>query len=63
MFDILWRAKMEVSGASQVEARTAAYKWLSEVMKVPIEFAHIGMFDEEQCKQLIKICKPYCDKL
>ena len=36
--------------------RNAAYAWLSEQMGLPIEKTHIGMFDVEQCKQVIKIC-------
>ena len=36
--------------------RNAAYAWLSEKMGLPIEKTPIGMFDVQQCKQVIAIC-------
>ena len=36
--------------------RNAAYAWLAEKMGLPIEETHIGMFDVQQCKQVIAIC-------
>jgi hypothetical protein len=49
MFDPLWkRRKMN---------RTNAYKWMQQVMDLPPEKAHIGMFNEEQCWKLIKCVK------
>lgn len=62
IFDPLWVAKMR-KGFSKKEARTGAYEWLSKEMGIPIEQTHIGMFDIEQCKKVIAICKPYNDKL
>lgn len=35
--------------------RNAAYRWLSEQMKLPIEQTHIGMFTVEQCKAALEI--------
>lgn len=35
--------------------RDEAYEWLSIVMDLPPEKAHIGMFDEEQCRKLLDI--------
>lgn len=37
--------------------RNAAYRWLSEQMGLPQEKTHIGMFDVDQCKQVIDICQ------
>jgi hypothetical protein len=47
-FDPIWK--------SHKMRRPAAYKWLSEQMGIPWDKTHIGMFDIEQCKQVIKIC-------
>lgn len=47
LFDPLWRnGKMK---------RGQAYKWLSDLMKIPVHEAHIGMFDIDKCKKLIKL--------
>lgn len=35
--------------------RNAAYAWLARKMQIPVEQAHIGMFDVGQCKKLIAI--------
>lgn len=48
-FDPLWQFG-EFRGR-----RNAAYRWLSEQMGLPVEQTHIGMFDIEQCKQVIQI--------
>ncbi|PTY92933.1 zinc-finger-containing protein [Heyndrickxia sporothermodurans] len=40
-FDKLWKER----GMK----RTAAYQYLQEIMEIPKEEAHIGMFDEERC--------------
>lgn len=37
--------------------RNAAYGWLAQKMGLPIEQAHIGMFDVAQCKKAIEIIK------
>lgn len=47
-FDPIWK--------SHKMRRKLAYKWLSEQMGIPWEKTHIGMFDVEQCKQVIQIC-------
>lgn len=58
VFDPLWNKKM-TQGLKKNEARNLAYKWLSEKMGVEYDKTHIGMFDPDQCKQVIEICKPY----
>ena len=35
--------------------RCAAYAWLAQQMNLPVEKAHIGMFDIGQCRKVIKI--------
>ncbi len=48
-FDPLWRTK------SRFKNRRRAYAWLMEAMKLPKNKAHIGMFDADQCDELLKI--------
>lgn len=50
-FDPLWK-----SGPFQGR-RKQAYRWLAEKMQLPEELTHIGMFDVEQCKQVIQIIR------
>lgn len=57
-FDPLWQKKIQ-QGSKKHDARRLAYKWLSEQMSIPIRETHIGMFDVDQCKQVVEICKPY----
>lgn len=38
-----------------VAAWNEAYRWLSEKMGTPIEFTHIGMFDVDQCRKVVRI--------
>ena len=49
-FDPVWRGKTAFT-------RRLAYKWLSQEMGLPEEQTHIGMFDVEQCKQVVRICR------
>lgn len=58
-FDPLWRQKIKRQGVKKREARSKAYAWLSEQMGIPPEQTHIGMFDVEQCRRVVELCKPY----
>ncbi|KIL72035.1 zinc-finger-containing protein [Bacillus badius] len=49
IFDPLWRSR-EMS-------RSTAYRWMQEAMGLSSKEAHIALFDEEQCKQLIEKVK------
>lgn len=49
-FDPMWKYKRK-----QNWSRHNAYKWLQKEMRLSPEEAHIGMFDEEKCRELIKI--------
>lgn len=44
-FDVLWKSRQMT--------RSQAYKWLQRVMSLPRDKAHIGMFDKEQCRELL----------
>lgn len=57
-FDPMWRAKMRRDGCDQSTARSAAYRWLSAVLGIPKEQCHIGMFDVEFCRQVVRACTP-----
>lgn len=49
VFDAIWK-----SGKT---TRTKAYKWLSSQMGLDPKYTHIGMFDIDQCKQVIKLVR------
>jgi hypothetical protein len=53
-FDRLWKSKR-----SKRKARSKGYKWLSEQLKTELNNTHIGMFDVELCKIVVKLCQPY----
>lgn len=57
--DVLWRDKMKRDEVPKHIARTAAYKWVSEKLGIPLPLCHIGMFNVVDCKRLITLCKPY----
>lgn len=61
-FDFLWKRKME-KGISKKNARHAAYDWLSKELGIERELTHIGMFDNEQCKMAIELCRPHFNRL
>ncbi|MBS1745277.1 MAG: hypothetical protein JST21_03795 [Bacteroidetes bacterium] len=50
IFDPLWKNK------THFKSQKEAYNWLSEVMNLPLEFTHFGMFTNEQCINAIKYC-------
>ena len=41
-----------------MSTRAKAYHWLAAEMGIKPEYCHIGMFDEDECKQVIAICQP-----
>ena len=41
-----------------ISNRNKAYLWLSKKMGIPREMCHIGIFDVEECKRVVEICKP-----
>lgn len=60
-FDPLWAAKMK-KGFTKNEARNLAYKWLGKQLGTTEEYTHIGMFNVDQCKKVVEICKEYYEK-
>ena len=55
-FDNMWKRKNKTTGKNY---RRKAYKWLSKEMNLSKNKTHIAMFDDEQCKKVIELCKPY----
>lgn len=49
-FDKLWKAGF-------IRNRRTAYIWLASNMNIDIDKCHIGMFNEEQCLEVIHICR------
>lgn len=48
-FDPIWK--------SGLVSRDQAYHWLADVLGIPYEECHIGMFDIHLCQKTIGICK------
>lgn len=48
-FDPLWKG-------GRFGSRRKAYAWLAEQMELPPTEAHIGMFNEDQCREVIRRC-------
>ena len=55
-FDALWREEPK-----RFKERYNAYQWLSKEMGINMAHTHLGMFDIEQCKTAIEICKKIKD--
>lgn len=51
-FDKIWEPLVTPS-FNKGKARTWAYDWLSEKMGIRRDETHIGMFDEDQCRNVI----------
>jgi len=64
-FDNLWQRKLikrrkeRGNNYKKHWARGSGYKWLAEQMGLESKDCHIGMFDVQQCKKVVEICKPY----
>lgn len=54
-FDLIWK-----NGDMK---RVEAYKWLSEYLRIPLDFTHIGMFDEERCRAAIVASKQFLNDM
>lgn len=50
-FDKIWK-----QGSMK---RFQAYNWLSSQLNIPIEYTHIGMFSDDTCRKVIRICKAF----
>lgn len=59
-FDQLWKRKIINNiwkDNPDFSERKKAYAWLSKKMNIEKKYCHIGMFDVEQCKKVVKISK------
>lgn len=52
VFDFLWKGKPR-------KERSKLYKELSDFMGIHIKYAHIGMFNLEQCEKVFDFVKKY----
>lgn len=61
-FDKLWKLKIinivSPEWTPGITYRTKAYTWLALQMGKPLDYTHIGYFDEIECNQVVKICRP-----
>lgn len=48
-FDRLWKGRQMT--------RSKAYRWLQEQLGLSSAACHIGQFDADKCKQVIKVCQ------
>ena len=37
--------------------RSQAYAWLADKLGIPREETHIGMFDVDQCRKVVEVCR------
>lgn len=54
-FDRLWK--------DTTMNRHQAYRWLQETMGIDAEYCHIGMFDEDQCRQVIELANGHMEAM
>lgn len=47
-FDKLWK--------SELMTKAQAYRWMQMALGLPDKYAHIAMFNEYRCEQLIQVC-------
>lgn len=52
IFDPIWKSKV-------IKKRWHAYGWLADKMNLTRDNTHIGMFNLNQCIQVINICKKF----
>lgn len=48
-FDPIWK--------SGLMSRKEAYRWLADMLHIPTDECHIGMFDIKMCQRVIHLCK------
>lgn len=49
IFDQIWKDREMTRGK--------AYKWLAKQMGIHKDKCHMGLFNKEQCKEVIRLCK------
>ncbi|MEP6727578.1 MAG: zinc-finger-containing protein [Bacteroidota bacterium] len=45
-----------------ITTRQKAYHWLASELSIQPAYCHIGMFDVEECKQVIAVCQPIVER-
>lgn len=40
-------------------SRGVAYEWLAVQMKLPVQLTHMVLFDVDQCRRVVEICKAH----
>jgi hypothetical protein len=61
LLDPLWKKKKELTGLSTKAVRAKAYKWVSDILGIEREAAHIGFLNSDQCNKLIAECQKHYD--
>ena len=51
----------ESSKGARIKVRGRLYKWLGNKMGIPVEEAHIGKFNEQQCQEVIRLVQEFKD--
>lgn len=54
-FDPIWK--------SGLMSRKDAYKWLSDMLDIPLTECHMGMFDIKMCQRVIHLCRQQDNKI
>lgn len=55
-FDPLWKELVTELKFTKAHARNLSYAWLAKKMGIPRHECHMGMFDVDQCREVIRIC-------
>lgn len=54
-FDPIWQKRV-TGKCTKFSARKWAYRWLAEQLGLSKDECHIGMFDLETCRYVVKLC-------
>jgi hypothetical protein len=55
-FDPFWKERWAQVGGSKSKARKHYYNELAIELRIDHDICHIGMFDEDRCRAVLKIC-------
>ena len=55
--DRLWKKKYRMQQAEAHRRRTEAYAWLAKAMGLRVKECHIGWFDIEKYREVVRLCK------
>lgn len=57
VFDPIWLEPEWETLKERSRIRRKAYAWLAQSMGLTVDECHIAMFNEDQCKLVIKLCR------